>query len=115
MAGGQQRLAAALGNKLGKQTLEEIAIIVKPETILTWHRKLIAKKFDGSSQRKSAGRPTIDKALETLVVRMDTVEFLSLMSPTVHLPCPQLPQGGMAGQYAPERHGPVDQSSRARA
>src|SRR5579883_621503 len=41
-----------------------------PETLLTWYRKLIAKKFDGSKDRKSLGRPRIDKEIECLVVRM---------------------------------------------
>jgi len=56
--------------KLGKQALEEVAGIVKPDTILTWHRKLVAQKFDGSEQRKAPGRPTIDQELEALVVRL---------------------------------------------
>jgi putative transposase len=43
---------------------------VKPDTILAWHHKLVAQKFDGSHQRKAPGRPPIDPALEALVVRM---------------------------------------------
>src|SRR5207247_7785377 len=50
--------------------LQEVAKIVKPDTILDWHRKLVAQKFDGSRQRKAPGRPTIDQELEALVVRM---------------------------------------------
>jgi hypothetical protein len=47
----------------------EIATIVTPETLLAWHRKLIANKYDGSSERKP-GRPRTDEELEVLVVRM---------------------------------------------
>ena len=61
---------AEIGKKLGKQALEEVASIVKPETILAWHRKLVAQKFDGSDQRKSLGRPRVGKELEDLVVQM---------------------------------------------
>lgn len=61
---------AELGKKLGKQALEEVAKVAKPDTILAWHRKLVAQKFDGSTQRKSRGRPRVDKELEDLVVRM---------------------------------------------
>ena len=61
---------AEIGKKLGKQALEEVATIVKPDTILAWHRKLGAKKFDGSSQRKTSGRPRVEKELEDLVVQM---------------------------------------------
>jgi hypothetical protein len=30
-----------------------VASIVKPDTILAWHRKLIAQKFDESQHRQS--------------------------------------------------------------
>jgi hypothetical protein len=39
---------AKVAKKLGRKALGEIAQIVRPETILAWHRRLIAKKFDGS-------------------------------------------------------------------
>jgi putative transposase len=61
---------AEIGQKLGKKALAEVAKIVKPDTILAWHRTLVAQKFDGSQQRKPPGRPTIDPELEALVVRM---------------------------------------------
>ena len=47
-----------------------MATIVKPDTILAWHRRLVAKKFDGSTQRRCCGRPKIDPKLEALIVRM---------------------------------------------
>src|SRR6266705_2402041 len=43
---------------------------VKPDTILAWHRRLVAKKCDGSTKRKAPGRPMIDQELEALIVRM---------------------------------------------
>jgi putative transposase len=67
---GDRTTLAAIGHKLGKQALQEVATIVKPDTILAWHRKLMAQKFDGSKQRQSLGRPKIDPALEALIVRM---------------------------------------------
>jgi putative transposase len=67
---GERKTLAELGKKLGRQTLAEVATIVKPETILAWHRTLVAKKFDGSRQRKTPGRPPVDAALEALVVRL---------------------------------------------
>src|SRR5215467_386668 len=66
----ERKTLAEIGKKLGKQALAEVATIVKPATILAWHRKLVAQKFDGSRQRQSPGRPTIDPALEALIVRM---------------------------------------------
>jgi putative transposase len=67
---GERKALADIGQKLGKQALKEVAKIVKPDTILGWHRQFAAQKFDGSKQRKALGRPTIDHELEALVVRM---------------------------------------------
>src|SRR6184192_830054 len=67
---GQRKALAESGQKLGKHALAEVAKIVKPDTILGWHRKLVAQKFDGSTQRKAPGRPAIDPELEGLIVRM---------------------------------------------
>jgi putative transposase len=59
-----------IGQKLREQALQEVATIVKPGTILAWHRVLIAKKFDGSQQHKAPGRPRVDEELEALVMRI---------------------------------------------
>jgi putative transposase len=66
----ERRSLAEIGKKLGKKALEEVASLVKPDTILAWHRTLVVQKFDGSKQRKALGRPRIDQELEDLVVRM---------------------------------------------
>jgi transposase InsO family protein len=70
LSDGERKTLAEMGQKLGKQALQEVATIVKPDTILAWHRRLVAQKFDGSPQRKAPGRPTIDPELEALIVRM---------------------------------------------
>ena len=49
--------------------LGEVATIVTPATLLAWHRKLIAAKYDGSAKRKP-GRPRKAEELEELVMRM---------------------------------------------
>ncbi|HEY5870231.1 MAG TPA: helix-turn-helix domain-containing protein, partial [Candidatus Tectomicrobia bacterium] len=67
---GERKMLADIGYKLGTQGLAEVATIVKPDTILAWHRKLVASKFDGSQQRQSPGRPKIDQELEALIVRI---------------------------------------------
>src|SRR5512145_2750892 len=69
LSDGERKTLAEIGKKLGRQALEEVANIVRPDTILAWHRKLIAQKFDGSTQRTAPGRPKIDPDLEALVVR----------------------------------------------
>jgi transposase InsO family protein len=70
LSDGERKALAEIGQKLGKKALEEVANIVKPDTILAWHRTLVAQKFDGSTPRKAPGRPTIDREVEALVVRM---------------------------------------------
>jgi len=48
--------------------LAEIASIVTPDTILRWHRELIARKW--TFKRKRQGRPPTMKVIGDLVVRM---------------------------------------------
>jgi putative transposase len=66
----ERKTLAEMGQKLGKKALKEVATIAQPETILAWHRTLMAQKFDGSQHRKFPGRPKVDSELEALVVRM---------------------------------------------
>src|SRR5207249_5820774 len=70
LSDGERKTLAVIGQKLGKQGLKDVATIVKPDTILAWHRKLVAPKFDGAQQRKAPGCPTIAPEVEALVVRM---------------------------------------------
>src|ERR671924_844219 len=70
LSNGERTTLAEIGQKLGKQALKDVATIVKPDTILAWHRRLVAKKFDGSTQRRAPGRPAIAQELEALVVLM---------------------------------------------
>ena len=52
----QRRRLAAKAKRLGRKVLAQVATIVTPETLLAWHRRLIAQKYDGSAcpQRISA-------------------------------------------------------------
>ena len=52
-----------------RKLLALVATIVTPETLVAWHRKLIAEKYDGSPFRMP-GRPRTVVEVETLVVRM---------------------------------------------
>jgi transposase InsO family protein len=64
-----RRRLAAKAKGLGRKLLAEVATIVTPETLLAWHRKLIAQKYDGSGKR-GPGRPRTAGEIETLVVGM---------------------------------------------
>src|SRR5215813_7421639 len=60
---------AAKAKKLGRKLLAQVATIVTPETLLAWHRKLIAQKYDGSSFRRPGRLPT-RKEIAAVVIRM---------------------------------------------
>jgi putative transposase len=78
----QRRSLAVKARLLGRKMLAEMATIVTPQTLLGWHRKLIANKYDGSA-RRSPGRPATAKETEELVVRLAT-ENRTKISPTRH-------------------------------
>ena len=61
---------AKIGKQLGRKMLKDVASVAKPETILGWYRRLVAKKFDGSKKRRSPGRPRIDTEIEKLILEI---------------------------------------------
>lgn len=66
----QRRRLAAKGRRLGRRVLRQVATIVTPDTILRWHRQLIARKW--TFEPRTPGRPGIMKDLSALIVRMAT-------------------------------------------
>jgi putative transposase len=66
----QRSTLAAIGKRLGRQALQQVASVARPETILAWYHKLIARKFDGSKHRVYPGRPAVAPEVAELVVRM---------------------------------------------
>src|SRR5947199_7213869 len=65
----QRRRLAVRAKGLERKLLAEVASLVTPDTLLAWHRKLIADKYDGHHQR-GPGRPRTRKEREDLVLRM---------------------------------------------
>ena len=47
-----------------------MATVAQPDTILAWHRRPIARKFEGSRAGRVRGRPRIDREVEGLIIRM---------------------------------------------
>jgi hypothetical protein len=66
----QRRRLAAKGHRLGRRLLSRAATIVMPDTILRWHRRLIAEKLTYAQKRP--GRPRTMKRIARLIVRMAT-------------------------------------------
>src|SRR5712691_2736461 len=60
---------AAKARKVGRRVLTEIGTLVTPDTLLAWHRRLIARKYDGH-RRRGPGRPKMMAEIRQLVVRM---------------------------------------------
>ena len=66
----QRRRLAARGRRLGRRVLRQVATIVTPDTILRWHRRLIARKWTFTPGRP--GRPGIMREISSLILRMAT-------------------------------------------
>src|SRR5213076_1273236 len=66
----ERRRLAALAHPLGRKRLKEVATLATPDTLLRWYKRLIAEKFDGSTQRQQLGRPRVAEEVEQLVMRM---------------------------------------------
>jgi hypothetical protein len=65
----QRRRLAIKGKALGRQQLKKIATVAQDDTILRWHRELV--EVNGYTQpRRNIGRPTKDKQMMDLVLRM---------------------------------------------
>ena len=66
----ERGMLGEIGHRLARKTLAEVATVARPDTILAWYRKLVARKFDGSKARQGPGRPRVKPEVEQLIVRM---------------------------------------------
>lgn len=64
----QRRRLAAKGKEVGRKGLQEIGSLVTPDTLLRWHRELIAQKW--TFERKSPGRPPVSQEVTDLAVKL---------------------------------------------
>src|SRR5215475_7610609 len=119
----ERRRLAALAHPLGRKRLKEIATLVTPDTLLRWYKRLIAAKFDGSTQRPRCGRSRVAEEIEQLVIcmaeenptwgyrriqgalanlghRLDKLTVRNILRRHHLEPAPQRRQGGMSwGQF----------------
>ncbi len=65
----QRRRQATRAKLVGRRLLSDVANIATPDTLLRWHRRLIAEKYDGTAKRTS-GRPRTSSEIEDLVVSL---------------------------------------------
>src|SRR5262245_27571895 len=66
----ERRRLALLGARLARPILTEVTTIVRPDTLLRWHRELIVRKRTNPKRRP--GRPAVHAEIRGLVVRMAT-------------------------------------------
>ena len=65
----QRRRLAIKGKALGRQQLKKIATVAQADTVLRWHRELVELNRY-TRPRRNIGRPTTDKEIVELVLRM---------------------------------------------
>jgi putative transposase len=67
----QRRRLAVKAKLLGRRVLDRVATIVTPDTLMRWHRRLIALKWTFAA-KKRVGRPGLMKRIKELIIRMAT-------------------------------------------
>jgi hypothetical protein len=67
----ERALLARKAKAVGRKDLLELDSIVSPDTLMRWHRRLVAQKSDYSA-RRGVGRPGIMREISDLIVRMAT-------------------------------------------
>ena len=65
----ERALLARKAKAVGRKALLELDIIVSPDTLLWWHRRLVAQKWN-FTHRRGPGWPGIMRHLSELIVRM---------------------------------------------
>jgi transposase InsO family protein len=65
----ERKLLAEKAILLGTLMADTVTM-VKPATILKWHRRLVARKFDGSEHRRKTGRPPLSPRAVELILTM---------------------------------------------
>jgi putative transposase len=63
-------ILAALLHRLPKPVLHQVRLLVRPETVLRWHRDLIAARHARISRPKRVGRPRTVRSIRVLVLRL---------------------------------------------
>jgi transposase len=63
-------LLAALLHRLPRPTLRSLRLLVRPDTILKWHRDLLSRRHAAASRPKRRGRPRTLRSIRALVLRL---------------------------------------------
>jgi putative transposase len=67
---GDRALLAALLHRLPRDVLEGLHLVVRPDTVLRWHRDLVARRHAQRSRPRRPGRPRTVRSIRVLVLRL---------------------------------------------
>ena len=65
----QRMRVAAKAKRLSRKMLDQCTELFTADTVMRWYNKLVAEKYDGSSNRGKVGRPPITPEIVNLVIQ----------------------------------------------
>jgi len=68
LSAADRTIMAALSQRVNRAAW--VGMLVQPETVLGWHRKLVRRKWAAFGRRRGPGRPTLDAEVQKLILRM---------------------------------------------
>jgi hypothetical protein len=63
-------LLAALLHRLPRHVLKRLHLVARPDTVLRWHRELVARRHAQRSGPRRPGRPRTVRSIRALVLRL---------------------------------------------
>jgi putative transposase len=67
---GDRAILATLLHRLPRDVLRRLRLVVRPDTVLRWHRSLVARRHAAASQPRRPGRPRTVRSVRILVLRL---------------------------------------------
>src|SRR5271166_6310532 len=67
---GDRALLAALLHRLPRNVLNRLHLVVRPDTVLRWHRDMVARRHARRSRPRHPGRPRTVRSIRVLVLRL---------------------------------------------
>jgi hypothetical protein len=67
---GDRALLAALLHRLPRDVLNRLHLVVRPDTVLRWHRDVVARRHARRSRPRHPGRPRTARSIRVLVLRL---------------------------------------------
>jgi hypothetical protein len=68
--GTDRAFLAALLRRLPRDVLRRVQLLVRPDTVLRWHRDLLGRRHAAVSRPKRPGRPRTVRSVRALVLRL---------------------------------------------